>query len=133
RKRNRSVTSVVSAKSFETGSRKARRQTVVHREKFMLAIEHKTVRLAMHEQRNSEFLHESQRRAGVLDGLHAGFAVRRHTGGIEFDPDDVRLQTAQRRLVIRLKKERHVRLEERTISGGTNGGPIALKPFPVVH
>ncbi len=49
---------------------------------------------------------------GVLNGLHAGFAVRRHTGGIEFDPDDVRLQTAQRRLVIRLKKQCHVRLEE---------------------
>ncbi len=41
---------------------KARCQTVVHREKFALAIEHKTVRLAMHEQRNSEFLHEGQRR-----------------------------------------------------------------------
>src|SRR6185295_7831172 len=113
----------------DSESGKARYQIVVHREKFALAIEHKTVRLAMHEQRNSEFLHKSQRRAGVLNSLHAGFAVRRHTGGIEFDPDDVRFQTAQRRLVIRLKKQCHVRLEERTVTGGMNGRTVALKPL----
>ena len=68
-----------------------------------------------------------------LNGPHAGFAVRRHTGGIEFDPDDVHLQTAQHRLVICLKKQCHVRLEERTVTGGMNGGAIAFKPLSVVH
>src|SRR4029453_8051521 len=112
---------------------KARCQIVVHREKFALAIEHKTVRLAMYEQRNSDLLHESQRRDGVLNSLHAGIAVRRHTCRIEFDPDDVCFQTAQCRLVIRLKKQCHIRFEERTVTGGMNGQTETLKPLSVVH
>ena len=114
-------------------ARKGLRQVLIHRHEFRLAVHDETRAFAVHQKGNIEFLHQGQRRLGILQGAYTGLAVGGDTGRIELDADDALTYGFELGCGVGAEKQRHVGFEYGLADGRLNGSAVSIQTFRIVH